>query len=126
MSDAKPKKDWAHAPVSGSTVRPYRFNCRLDPSERAQLMDILVWIKSDIMRTNDAPLCECLIKAVLALQHLRRHIVWGDKQQKTYARSFFDPLDRSDYLVERGKKLIAHGVLKQHHFEQTVFPFHSN
>ena len=77
MSDEKPKKDWEHAPDSGSKPRPYRFNCRLDPSERAQLMDILIWIKSDILRRDDAPLCECLIKSVLALQHLRRHIVWG-------------------------------------------------
>ena len=26
MSDEKPKKDWAHAPDSGSVPRPYRFN----------------------------------------------------------------------------------------------------
>ena len=120
MSDEKPKKDWAHAPDSGSVPRPYRFNCRLDPSERAQLMDILIWVKSDILRRDDAPLCECLIKAVLALQHLRRHIVWGDTQQRTYARQFFDPLDRSDYLVERGKRLISAGILKQSHFTQTT------
>ena len=122
MSD-KVKKDWAHAPDSGSLPRPYRFNCRLDPSERAQLMDILLWIRSDILHSDGAPLCECLIKAVLALQHLRRHIRWGDTQQQTYARAFFDPLERSDYLVERGKKLIACGVLKKHHFEQTTFGF---
>ncbi len=120
MSD-KTKKDWDHAPVnSGSLPRPYRFNCRLDPSERAQLMDILLWIKSDVLRSDDAPLCECLIKAVMALQHLRRHIVWGDSQQQVYARAFFDPLKRSDYLVERGKKMIVKGVLKPHHFEQAL------
>ncbi len=116
----KPKKDWEHAPDSGSIPRPYRFNCRLDPSERAQLMDILCWIRAEILRSEDAPLCECLIKSVMALQHLRRHILWGDKQQKIYARAFFDPLEKSDYLVERGKKLIARGVLKRHHFEQTT------
>ena len=116
----KQKKDWEHAPESGSTVRPYRFNCRLDPSERAQLMDILIWVRAEILRSDDAPLCECLIKAVMALQHLRRHIVWGDTQQKIYARAFFDPLEKSDYLVERGKKLIQQGVLKKCHFEQTT------
>ena len=120
MSD-KLKKDWEHAPVSGSETRPYRFNCRLDPSERAQLMDILLWVKSDIMRSDDAPLCECLIKAVHALQHLRRHIVWGDKQQRVYARSFFDPLEKSDYLVEKGKRLISAGIIKQSHFTQATF-----
>jgi len=121
MSEIKVKKDWDHAPDSGSSTRPYRFNCRLDPSERAQLMDILVWIKKDIIRSDDVPLCECLIRAVLALQHLRRHINWGDNQQKTYARAFFDPLERSDYLVERGKRLISAGILKQSHFTQTTF-----
>lgn len=119
MSD-KVKKDWEHAPDSGSLPRPYRFNCRLDPSERAQLMDILLWVKKDILRSETAPLCECLIKSVLALQHLRRHITWGDKQQQSYARAFFDPLDRSDYLVERGKRLISAGILKQSHFTQTT------
>ena len=119
MSD-KVKKDWVHAPDSGSNARPYRFNCRLDPSERAQLMDILLWVKKDILRSEEAPLCECLIKSVLALQHLRRHIVWGDTQQKTYARAFFDPLERSDYLVERGKRLISAGILKQSHFSQST------
>lgn len=119
MSD-KVKKDWEHAPDSGSLPRPYRFNCRLDPSERAQLMDILLWVKKDILRSDTAPLCECLIKSVLALQHLRRHITWGDKQQQSYARAFFDPLDRSDYLVERGKRLISAGILKQSHFTQTT------
>ena len=123
MSDERTKKDWEHAPDSGSETRPYRFNCRLDPSERAQLMEILLWIKSDILRRDEVPLCECLIKAVLALQHLRRHIVWGDSQQRNYARSFFDPLDRSDYLVERGKRLISAGILRESHFKQTTFNF---
>lgn len=116
MADEVIKKDWEHAPRSGSETRPYRFNCRLDPSERAQLMDIMVWLKTEIVKKPDAPLCECLLKGVLALQHLRRHMRWGDRQQQAYARAFFDPLDRSDYLVERGKKLIAAGVIKQQHF----------
>jgi len=116
--DKNVKHDWEHAPDSGSVTRPYRFNCRLDPSERAQLMGIMHWIKVDILKDENAPLCECLLKGVLALQHLQRHIAWGDKQQKMYARSYFDPLDRSDYLVEKGKRLIQAGVLKQAHFDQ--------
>lgn len=113
------RKDWENAPKNGSYTHPYSFKVRMDPEENARFHKIFGWIRSEIIGRG-CPLRDAVVAGLLALEHLRRHMEYGDTQQKNYAREFFRTLRIEDHLVNRGKKLIASGVITQAHFDQFI------
>lgn len=110
----------AEAPDNtGSMTRPARLNLRLTCQARGRTHDLLIRIRQHFNMPPDTPYAEVWeSRALPALEHLFRSLTWGSAAERALAATLFAPtVPKDDYLVERGRRLVAGKVITQATFD---------